>query len=155
MSHRQKLINKYLFLLTVGGLLYLLIELLWRGWSHWTMFVLGGLCFVYLGLINEVLCWDTPLWEQVLIGASGITALEFVTGCVVNLWLGWGVWDYSGLPGNIMGQICLQYTVLWVLVSLAGIILDDWIRYRAFGEERSRYNVGLTRHSKRVVWMPR
>jgi len=155
MSHRQKLINKYLFLLTVGGLLYLLIELLWRGWSHWTMFVLGGLCFVYLGLINEVLCWDTPLWEQVLIGASGITALEFVTGCVVNLWLGWGVWDYSGLPGNIMGQICLQYTVLWVLVSLAGIILDDWIRYRAFGEERPRYNVGLTRHSKRVVWMPR
>ena len=155
MSHRQKLINKYLFLLTVGGLLYLLIELLWRGWSHWTMFVLGGLCFVYLGLINEVLCWDTPLWEQVLIGASGITALEFVTGCVVNLWLGWGVWDYSGLPGNIMWQICLQYTVLWVLVSLAGIILDDWIRYRAFGEERPRYNVGLTRHSKRVVWMPR
>ena len=155
MSHRQKLINKYLFLLTVGGLLYLLIELLWRGWSHWTMFVLGGLCFVYLGLINEVLCWDTPLWEQVLIGASGITALEFVTGCVVNLWLGWGVWDYSGLPGNIMGQICLQYTVLWVLVSLAGIILDDWIRYRAFGEERPRYNVGQARHSKRVVWMPR
>ena len=90
-----------------------------------------------------------------VIGAMGITALEFVTGCVVNLWLGWGVWDYSGLPGNIMGQICLQYTVLWVLVSLAGIILDDWIRYRAFGEERPRYNVGLTRHSKRVVWMPR
>ena len=155
MSYRQKLTSKYLFLFAVGGALYVLIELLWRGWSHWTMFALGGLCFVYLGLINEVLRWDTPLWAQVLIGTAGITALEFMTGCVVNLWLGWGVWDYSGLPDNIMGQICPQYTVLWVLVSLAGIVLDEGIRYRAFGEERPRYNVGLARHSKRIVWMPR
>lgn len=141
MNHRQKLINKYLFLLTVGGFLYVLIELLWRGWSHWTMFALGGLCFVYLGLINEVLRWDTPLWQQALIGASGITALEFVTGCVVNLWLGWGVWDYSGLPGNIMGQICPQYMVLWLPVSLVGIILDDWLRYKFFGEEFPHYRL--------------
>ena len=141
MNHRQKLINKYLFLLTVGGFLYVLIELLWRGWSHWTMFALGGLCFVYLGLINEVLRWDTPLWQQALIGASGITALEFVTGCVVNLWLGWGVWDYSGLPGNIIGQICPQYMVLWLPVSLVGIILDDWLRYKFFGEEFPHYRL--------------
>ena len=55
MSYRQKLTSKYLFLFAVGGALYVLIELLWRGWSHWTMFALGGLCFVYLGLINEAL----------------------------------------------------------------------------------------------------
>ena len=69
-------------------------------------------------------------------------------------WLGWGVWDYSGIPGNILGQICPQYTVLWMPVSLAGIILDDWIRYRAFGEERPRYNIGVTRYSKHIVWLP-
>ena len=118
------------------------------------MFALGGLCFIYLGLINEVLRWDTPLWQQVLIGAIGITALEFVTGCVVNLRLGWGVWGYSGRPGNVWGQICPQYMALWPPISLAGIILDDWIRYRAFGEERPRYNIGVTRYSKRIVWMP-
>ena len=64
----HRLLNKYLFLLDVGGLLYILIELIWRGRSHWTMFLLGGICFIYLGLINEVLPWSMPLWQQILIG---------------------------------------------------------------------------------------
>ena len=82
-----------------------------------------------------------PLWQQILIGAAGITVLEFCTGCIVNLWLGWDVWDYSGMPGNILGQICPQYMLLWLPVSLAGIVLDDWIRYRKFGEERPHYRL--------------
>ena len=139
MNHR--LLNKYLFLFGVGGLLYILIELIWRGRSHWTMFLLGGICFVFLGLINEVLSWQMPLWQQMIIGAIEITILEFVTGCIVNLWFGWGVWDYSGLPGNLLGQICPQYFVLWLPVALAGIVLDDWIRYWKFGEERPHYRL--------------
>ena len=93
----QKLLDKYLFLFGSGGLLYILIELIWRGYSHWTMFALGGICFVFLGLINEILPWQMPLWMQVVIGAIGITILEFLTGCVVNRWLGWGVWDFLGI----------------------------------------------------------
>lgn len=137
----QKLRDKYLSLFGIGGLLYILIEIFWRGRSHWTMFILGGICFVFLGSINEVLPWEMPLWQQVVIGAAGITILEFLTGCIVNLWLGWNVWDYSSLPGNLLGQICPQYFVLWMPVSLAGIVLDDWIRYRAFGEERPHYRL--------------
>lgn len=139
MAHRK--LNKYLLLFNIGGVLYIGIELFWRGWSHWTMFILGGLCFVCLGMINEVLPWETLLWQQVLIGAGIITALEFLTGCVVNLWLGWNVWDYSGIPGNILGQVCPQYFALWLPVGLAGIILDDWLRYWWFGEERPRYRI--------------
>lgn len=136
-----RILCKHLTLAAVGGLLYVALELIWRGRSHWTMFALGGLCFVALGLINEVLSWDTPLWRQVLIGAAIVTALEFLVGCVVNLWLGWAVWDYSGLPGNILGQICPQYMFLWIPVSLAGIVLDDWLRYWWWGEERPRYKL--------------
>lgn len=81
---------KHLALVEIGGLIYISLELAWRGRSHWTMFILGGICFVALGLINEVFPWDMPLWKQIVIGACLITALEFITGCVVNQWLGWG-----------------------------------------------------------------
>ena len=74
----HKLLNKYLFLFDVGGLLYVLIELIWRGHSHWTMFILGGLCFIYLGLINEVLPWEMPLWKQILIGAAILLVFKVI-----------------------------------------------------------------------------
>lgn len=138
---KGKPLPKHLLLFIAGGLLYNILELSYRGWTHWTMFFLGGLCFVCLGLVNEVVPWEMPLWQQVPIGACIITTLEFATGCIVNLWLGWGVWDYSGMPGNVMGQICPQYLALWLPVSLAGIVLDDWLRYWMFGEERPRYKL--------------
>lgn len=139
MKHWQ--LDKYLILFDIGGLLYITMELAWRGWSHWTMFILGGLCFVCLGLINEVIPWEMPLWQQILIGASIVTGLEFLAGCIVNLWLDWDIWDYSNMPGNILGQICPQYFVLWLLVSLAGIVLDDWLRYWWFHEEKPHYRL--------------
>ena len=144
---------KHIFLFETGGLLYLLLELLWRGWTHWTMFFLGGACFICLGLINEVLPWEMPLFQQVFVGACIITGLEFITGCIVNLWLGWGVWDYSGVPGNILGQICLQYFALWLPVSLASIVLDDLLRHWWWKEERPRYNIALTKNKPRIIWL--
>lgn len=135
------MIKKYLILGTIGGLIYVLLELIWRGYSHWTMFLLGGTCFVLLGLINELLDWDTPLTLQMLIGCTIITVLEFITGCVVNLWLGWNVWDYSDLKFNILGQISLFSSIGWYFISLVGITLDDWLRYRLFGEKKPHYKL--------------
>ena len=66
---------------------------------------------------------------------------EFVTGCIVNLWLGWNVWDYSNMPYNLLGQICPQFIALWVSISLLAIVLDDVIRWRFFNEEKPRYKI--------------
>lgn len=137
----MKKLYKYVALLLVGGGIYVLLELIWRGRSHWTMFLLGGICFISLGLINEGIPWEMPLWQQVIIGVGIVTGLEFLTGCIVNLWLRWDVWDYSGLPGNILGQICPQFFLLWMPVAMAAIVLDDWLRYRWFGEERPHYKI--------------
>lgn len=118
------------FLFLFGGGLYTGFELLWRGYTHWTMFLVGGLCFVLIGLLNEYrYTWDIPLVWQSLISAVIITVVELITGCIVNLWLGWDIWDYSALPFNLFGQICLYYFLLWIPLSALGIVLDDWIRY--------------------------
>lgn len=117
-------------LFLIGGGVYALLEMLWRGYTHWTMFLLGGACFVVMGLLNEYkIPWHWCLLRQSVVSACVITVFEFITGYIVNIRLGWQVWDYSDLPFNLYGQICLYYFLLWILLSMAGIVLDDWIRY--------------------------
>lgn len=72
-------------------------------------------------------------------GTIIITLLELIVGTIVNIILGWNVWDYSNLPGNLWGQICPQFTVLWFFLSAVAVYLDDWIRWLLWEEERPRY----------------
>lgn len=100
---------KYALLAWVGGSTYVTVEVLYRSRSHWTMFVLAAIVFIAVGLFNELLSWETSLIWQVLIGVAMATLVELLTGLVVNCWLGWGIWDYSQMPGNLWGQICPQF----------------------------------------------
>lgn len=138
---RLKRAIKHATLFATGGSIYYGVEVLWRGHSHWTMAVLGGLCFLLLGAINEVLSWDTPLWRQALYGAVIITALELAAGVILNLAMGLDIWDYSSMPCNFLGQICLPYFLLWIPLSILAILLDDWLRHWFFGEERPHYRL--------------
>ncbi len=139
MVHRHVL--KEIILAIIGGLIYILIELIWRGHTHISMFILGGICFVAIGLINELFSWELGLVWQSVIGAVIVTVLEFITGLIVNIWLGLGVWDYSNMPFNLLGQICLPFAFPWIALSAIAIILDDYLRYWIFGEEKPRYKL--------------
>ena len=139
--NKLKIIIKYLLLGIIGSIIYMSLEILWRGYTHWTMGVLGGICFICLGLINELLSWKTPLTIQMLIGCIIITILEFISGCILNLWLKLNIWDYSNLPLNLLGQICLPFSILWYFISAIGIVIDDYIRYIYFDEEYPRYKL--------------
>jgi uncharacterized membrane protein len=134
-------IFKFLLLFLTGGNLYYLIEILWRGYSHFTMFILGGICFIFIGLINEKFTFNMPLVKQQLISALIITILEFLAGMILNIGLGLNIWDYSNLKYNLFGQISLQYSILWFLLSLPAIMLDDYLRYWLFGEEKPHYKI--------------
>ena len=132
-------IMEYLFLLILGGAIYYGLECLWRGHSHPSMFFVGGLCFILIGLINEVMPWDTPFWKQVLFGELIVLFIEFSSGCILNLWFKLDVWDYSDMPFNILGQICLPFALLWIPIVAFAIVLDDWVKYLLFHGEKPRY----------------
>lgn len=143
MARLHKKILKILkapILFSIGGAVYVLMELIWRGHSHIAMFVVGGIAFLCIGRINEYLPWDLSFWIQCLIGDAIILILEFVSGCVLNLWLQLNIWDYSNLPLNILGQVCLPFAIIWYLAAAFAIVADDYLRYWLFGEEKPRYN---------------
>ena len=136
-----KKILKLCVLALIGGITYMLIELAWRGYSHISMFILGSICFLLLGGINEFLPWELGFVWQMLIGAGIVTILELIFGIVVNVWLELEVWDYSNLPFNFMGQICLPFSFAWTLLSGVAIVVDDYLRYLLFGEEKPHYKI--------------
>lgn len=136
-----KHIKKATILFLVGGFLYIIIELLWRGHTHWSMAIAGGLCFLIVGGINEYFSWSMPLILQGAIGSASITVVEFIFGLIFNIWLRLDVWDYSNMPLNIMGQVCVPFMLLWVPLAIVAIILDDWLRYWWFEEEKPRYKI--------------
>lgn len=133
------MISKYAFLFWFGGATYVALEVLWRGYSHWTMLLLAGVLFIIVGLLNEIWSWEFKFRYQVLISTGIATILELLTGLIVNIWLKWDIWDYSNVPFNFLGQICLPYTVLWTLLSAFAIVIDDVIRWKFFGEEKPHY----------------
>ncbi|MGM9665951.1 MAG: hypothetical protein ACI3XX_05385 [Eubacteriales bacterium] len=113
-----KKISFGLWLFLCGGAIYSLIEILWRGWTHPSMFIVGGLGFVFLYNISMTLGIKSRLIRCAL-GAFCITLLELGSGIIINIFLGMRVWDYSARPFNFLGQICLLYCFLWFLLSFA------------------------------------
>ena len=116
-------IGKKCALFCVGGGAYVTLELLWRGWSHWAMFVLGGLCFLLIGHMGKVEP-RLPLLARMVMGAVICTAGELLFGLLFNR--GYRIWDYRGQPWNLGGQICLMFSVMWIALSGAAMWLYDW-----------------------------
>ena len=106
-----------ILLFSVGGAGYFSLEVLFRGYSHWSMALCGGVCLLSIFHMNKKMA-KKKLAVRALGGAFIITAVEFVCGCFVNLLMKWRVWDYSHIPLNLLGQICLPFTFLWFALCI-------------------------------------
>ena len=123
----RNFILKEFIIFIIFGLMYVTIELLYRGHTHYSMFIVGGICGVLIGLINDNTP-DMPLLPQCVLGAVIITVIELLTGLFLNVYLGLNVWDYSNQPFNFMGQICPQFCIIWCILSILVIRIDDWLK---------------------------
>ena len=111
----DRLLEIIVFIL--GGYTYAMLEILFRGYTHWTMVLTGGACILTMYVLSGWLM-NVPILVGALTCALIITFYEFCVGVIVNLRLGWQVWDYSDMPGNLLGQICPTFTILWFLLCL-------------------------------------
>ena len=111
---------KKALLFPLGGLGYVAMELIYRGRSHISMFLAGGVCFLLIGGLEQTEP-RLPQPLRVLAGAGIITMVELAAGLICNR--DYSVWDYRGQPGNFCGQICPQFCALWLPVALGAGIL--------------------------------
>ena len=120
--------SKFLQLFT-GGVAYGSLEIAWRGYTHISMIILGGICFcILLRLARR----KFNFFLKSLAGSVIITVLEFIVGCVVNIWLNLNVWDYSIEPYHLHGQICIRFFLLWW--ALCALILPVCYLWRSLGQ---------------------
>ncbi len=130
-----------------GGTVYFLLEVVFKTLTghperiSWTMLVVAILLTIPVERAGEQLPWEVPLWLQALCCAALVTAVELIAGCIINLWLGWDVWDYTAMPGNLWGQICPQYSAIWWVLCLVFIPMFDWLRWAVEGGVRPRYTI--------------
>ncbi len=103
---------------TWGFCIYPVLEIIWRGYSHPTMCFAGGLCTLFIYAFNKSYP-DMNIFIKSLFCALFITFIELLFGIVFNIILKYDVWDYSSLPFNFMGQICLGYFFLWYFICIA------------------------------------
>lgn len=132
---------------TFGGTLYFLLEVAWKtATGHperisWTMLVLAVVLCVPVERAGCQLPWDCPLWLQALACAALVTVTELAAGLVLNVWMGLGIWDYTDLPFNLLGQICPQYAVVWWGLCFIFIPVFDWLRYAVTGGNKPTYRI--------------
>ena len=129
--------KRFFILVFIMGMCYFTLEGFWRGWTNIVMLFVGGLCGALIGLLDEYpQYFNLKIWQQTLISWLVILVIEYASGMLLNIELGLGIWDYSYLPLNLNGQICLIYAILWIPLIPFGIWLDNWLRWKLFDEER-------------------
>ncbi|MBO5907091.1 MAG: hypothetical protein J6Q85_02930 [Clostridia bacterium] len=121
---RLKILWKRTVLFSIGGIGYAVIEILWRGRTHWTMVLAGGSCFLLFSRIAEKFK-SSPLVIKAMISAFGVTLVELIFGIVFNIIFGMHVWDYSNERFNLLGQICPLFSLFWSLLALVFLPLAD------------------------------
>ena len=117
------------FTFVFGAFVYGALEIAWRGYTHPAMLLLGGGCLAYIYRSEKRLCHKlTFVWRNTLYAVL-ITLSELIAGLLLNVWLKLDIWDYSGLPLNLCGQICLFFSALWFVLSVVCCFVCRAVRF--------------------------
>lgn len=133
------MLKRLLWLFGICGAVYVLLELIYRGRSHISMFFAAGLSAVGIWVCcNCRRVKNRCLLLKCALGSAVITAVEFCTGVVVNLWMRLAVWDYSAMPFNLLGQVCLPFSLVWFVLTLPILGIGKLLSRPYFSKEATK-----------------
>lgn len=131
---RRKIL-KNIIMFIVGFCLYITIECCFRGYSFPLMGCCGGIAIVVLDKINDNISWNIDLVVQSVYGANLITLMELIIGLIAKYTpIILVMWDYSNMPMNFMGVICVPFYFAWMALSIVAIFIADAINYYVFAD---------------------
>ena len=122
----KKFFRCNIFLMSLGGMLYGALEILWRRYTHWSMVLTGGTCFAILYSLFKKIAMCS-VWIKCVTGSAVITLMELIAGYIFNIKMKLKVWVYSRQPLNFHGQICPLYSALWAVLTIPILALCGWI----------------------------
>ena len=133
-----------IFIFLFGGTIYTTLEILWRGYSHISMFILSGIISIFIALLNDTAyTYEMDFRLQILISTIFTTLGEGLVGILVNRILHLNVWCYEGLFGTFfLGQCNIFFVFIWGIICTFGIVLLDFIEYKFFNGQRPYYKIG-------------
>lgn len=131
----MKKINKILVLFLFGFFTYMLIELMYRQYTYVLMGVVGGIAVLLIDQINNRISWDIDILIQGTIGSLIITFFEYAIGKLSLAGVLPVMWDYSNVPLNYKGIICLPFSLAWIGLSIVAVVIADAINYYLLDDE--------------------
>lgn len=143
MNNIIKLLIKFSVLFVVFGSIYFIIEALYKGHlTDYRMFIMAGIVGILIGLINNLFSFKTSFILQCLVGMLIVVLGEGICGYQWNIIEHLAIWDYNNLPGSFIGgQVNIIFAAIWACLSAICIMLDDWIRWKFFNEEKPNYTL--------------
>ena len=91
-------------------------------WESRQSFLYGPFCGIYgLGAVVMIVCLHKfpKKFNALFIGGFIVgSVVEYVVSLVGELLLGVKWWDYSGMPLNINGRICVYFSVFWGFLGI-------------------------------------
>lgn len=139
-------ILKNIVLFFAGFCVYLAIEIMYRNETYFYSGLMGGMALVVIDKLNDRISWDMDLLLQGVIGSCVVTFMELVIGLSMLRFQSMPVmWDYSNIPLNYCGIICLPFSLAWIFLSFVGVFFADAINYYVFEEMPVPYYKCLAR----------
>ena len=136
-SKKERKFHKYLWYLIIFSILGLILECVInfiKAKTTDTPFLVttGPFCIFYgIGAILTILCLQQYKGKKIklfIIGCILMSAIQYALSFILETIVGARLWNYTWSKFNINGRVCLEYAILWGIITVILIeVLKDFV----------------------------